>query len=344
MLWAFPFSSFNCRIREAGCITAQNPPHGREWKAMAKRLLKAGFCWRAGLRLAVMAVPFCLPVLAHSDGLFSLRHHKAAAQKAPPEKPPDASQPPAFSIPVEPLGFFAPGAFYQGQRDSLVSLDFIDENRLLFTFRTPGLIHRTAAGDDDEREIRAMVLSLPQGTVEAEALWTLHDHARYLWMLHDGHFLLRDREDLEEGDAKLELKPLLRFPGPLLWLEMDPAQQFLVTDSHEPEAAASRPGQVPSPSTAAASMTSGDDDPAGQPDIVLRILRRSSGQVMLVSHVRTTVHLPINSEGYLETLRSNGRDWILNLNYFTGGSRILGRVESACAPSSEFHFARKCGG
>ena len=56
---------------------------------------------------------------------------------------------------------------------------------------------------------------------------------------------------------RLTLKPLLHFPGPLLWMEMDPAQQFLVTDSHEPEAASSDPGQVPSPSTAAASVTHG---------------------------------------------------------------------------------------
>jgi hypothetical protein len=46
---------------------------------------------------------------------------------------------------------------------------------------------------------------------------------RYLWMLKDGHFLLRDRDALKQGDATLELKPVLRFPGPLLWLEMDPS-------------------------------------------------------------------------------------------------------------------------
>ena len=77
-------------------------------------------------------------------------------------------------------------------------------------------------------------------------------------MLNDGHFLLRDRDNLEQGDATLELKPLLHFPGPLLWLEMDPAQQFLVTDSHEPRLRhASRPGEVPSPATAAAEHLDG---------------------------------------------------------------------------------------
>jgi len=63
----------------------------------------------------------------------------------------------------------------------------------------------------DERQIRAVVLALPAGNVAAEALWTVHDRVRYLWMLKDGHFLLRDRDGLEQGDATLELKPLLLF-------------------------------------------------------------------------------------------------------------------------------------
>jgi hypothetical protein len=75
-----------------------------------------------------------------------------------PDKP---SQPPAFTLPIAPLGFTAPGAIYLGQRNSLVSLDFLDENRLLFTFRVPGLIHRESADSDDtdERQIRAVVLA-----------------------------------------------------------------------------------------------------------------------------------------------------------------------------------------
>ena len=105
------------------------------------------------------------------------------------------SQPPAFTVPVEPLGFSAPGPFYLGQHNGLVSLDFLDENRLLFTFRVPGLLRREAV-DENKRQIRALVLTLPAGTVEAEALWTVHDRARYLWMLKDGHFLLRDRDNL----------------------------------------------------------------------------------------------------------------------------------------------------
>jgi hypothetical protein len=191
------------------------------------------------------------------------------------------------------------------------------------------------------RQIRAVVLTLPAGTVEAEALWTVHDRARYLWMLNDGRFLLRDGENLEMGDATLVLKPYLRFPGPLLWLEMDPLQKYLVTDSREPAAAAGKPGEVPSPETAKAIIEVDGQKSDGHADLTVRILRRDSGQVMLVSRSPSTVHLPINSDGYLESQRASGDVWLLHLNFFSGNSRILGQVESSCVPLFDFLSQRE---
>jgi hypothetical protein len=255
-------------------------------------------------------------------------------ERALPEQLADKpSQPPTFQIPVAPLGFSSPGAINLGLRNSVVSLDFLDENRLLFTFRVPGLVHRDAgergSGVYEERQIRAVILSLPAGTVEAEALWTVHDRQRYLWALSGGRFLLRDRNILEMGEATLELKPFLRFPGPLLWLEMDPTQQYLVTNSREPAAASQ------------ATQNGYGQKPDGESDLEVRVLRRDSGQVMLVSRARSTVHLPINSDGYLESLRSIGGEWLLNLKYFSGGSKILGQVESSCPPLFDFLSQRE---
>src|SRR5579863_7090885 len=238
----------------------------------------------------------------------------------PDHLPVQPTVPPAFSIHVDSLGFSSPAGIYLGQRFSLASLDFLDEDRLLFTFRVPGLIHRQArAGDDqegDERHIKAVVLALPAGSVEAEAVWALHDRARYLWMLKDGRFLVRDRDELRLGDATLELKPYLRFPGPLLEIGMDPAQDLLVTNSREPAPAAPGPGDVPGPAAAAGDVAA-DHEPAkaqgALPSLVLRILRRDSGKVMLVSRVRSEVHLPVNSDGYLELLPGNNSDWVVNL-------------------------------
>jgi hypothetical protein len=260
-----------------------------------------------------------------------------------PEKPTLA---PSFSIPVEPLGFTPPGPFYMWQRYSMASLDFFGEDKLLFTFRVPGLIRRDVGqkSGEDERQIRAVVVNVKTGQAEAEALWTVHDYARYIWMLKDGHFLLRDRDSLQLGDRSLVLKPLLQFPGPLEWLEMDPQQLYMVTNSHEPVKVDPKPGQVDSPSTAEVTMEPDVKSPSAPPDtkaslpndFVVRILERSTGKVMLVSRARSPVHLPINAEGYLERLRANGSNWLLNMSFFSGGSRTLGRVDSSCSPNFDF--------
>jgi hypothetical protein len=79
-----------------------------------------------------------------------------------------------------------------------------------------------------------------------------------------------------------------------------------------------------------------EQKPAEQPDLVVRILRRSSGEVILVSRTRTAIHLPINADGYLESLRARGNSWLLNLKSFSGGSTILGQIDSACSPFFNF--------
>lgn len=277
-----------------------------------------------GLLLCSVAAPACL----------------ALKKKTPPSDAPHvrATVQPSFTIPAEPLGFAPPGEFYLGMRNSLVTLDFLDEEHLLFTFRVPALIHRDGTNNEthDERRIRAIVLRLPSGAVEAETIWTVHDHERYLYMLDHGQFLVRDRDTLQLGDPSLQLKPFLRFPGNVLWVEVDPTRQYLVTGSGEPPLKKHADDEVPSPSTAAANVDTDQKPGEDQTDLVLRILRRSDAKVMLVSHVRSAVHLPINDEGYLETLRGRGSAWDLNFNHFTGGSTLLGKVESVCSPQLDF--------
>jgi len=300
---------------------------------------------RTGLLLLVAGTLLSAVTVGHAQGstVFQPAKKGTGRERGLPDRLPDKpSIPPVFSIPVEPLGFSAPGAIYLGQRNVLASLDFIDEDHLLFTFRVPGLLHREAKNSSwsDERRIRAVVLALPNGTISAEALWTVHDRIRYLWMLKDGHFLLRDRDGIQQGDASLQLKPSLRFPGPLQWMEMDPSQDLLVTNSDEPVETAAKPGEVSKPADAEAGMTVDGQKP-GVPNLVVRILERDSAKVMLVSRTRSLVHLPINSDGYVEGLRGDGEQWLLNLNYFSGGSRVLGRVSSTCSPSIDFVSQRE---
>jgi hypothetical protein len=265
---------------------------------------------------------------------------KHKTKDAPP--PVRASQQPMCTLLTDKLGFGPPGEIYLGEHYSFVSLDFLDEDRVLFTFRVPGLYHRdpNKSPDETERHIRAVVLHIPDGAVESEAMWTVHDYGRYLYMLDGGQFVLRDRDTLSLGDDSLRVKPWLHFPGPLAWVELDPTRQFLVTSSHETSSEPQKSGDVASLPTAEGDVTSGDisirQESGSKSDLILRILRRSSGQVMLFSRIRSLVHLPVNGEGYLEPLRSSGIQWLLNLDSFTGGSTRVGAIDSSCVPGFDF--------
>lgn len=263
----------------------------------------------------------------------------------PSRFPAEPSIAPSFTIPIDPLGFSPPAPAYLGARNVMASLDFIGENKLLFTFRVPGLLHRdTINNDEDERQIRAVLLDLPQGNVEAETVWTVHDRSRYLWMLKDGHFLLRDRNELKQGDLSLNLKPFLTFPGPLEWIEVDPTQQYLVSNSREPAPRKPQIGDVgdssSNPSGAGHTMDLEDEDKGRVPEVVVRILRRDTGKVLLLSRVRRAVHLPINDVGYVDDLEGDHWQRTLNLSYFDGGSRVVGSMVSECEPRDDFVSAR----
>lgn len=254
------------------------------------------------------------------------------------EKP---SLPVAFSIPVAPLGFSIPGNSYLLRKQSLVSLNFLREDRLLFTFRVSGLMQRESEDPDGlKQQIRAVVLSLPDGKLESEAAWVVPDRLRYLWMLNDGHFLLRDRDGLEEGDTQLKLSTYLKPPGRLLWIQMDPKQQVVITNSLEP--ANSNENSSPSagpPAKSDAPLPPGLRKDSDHRVLVARTLKRSSGEMIRLTRVpwtSQTADWPMNSDGYLERSKEGTGRWLLNLNYFAGGNRALLHLNSTCAPKYDF--------
>lgn len=264
-----------------------------------------------------------------------------------PEKP---TVPPFATIPLEPLDFATPNPVYLGHRFTMASLDFLDEDHLLFTFRVPGLIRRTAGdeGDDDEHTMRAVVLSIPSGSIEARATWILHGRDRYIWPLKGGQFLLRDGRVLSAGDARLRIKPLLSFPGPVLDIGMDPNEEFLVTNSREPVAAEAKTSTPENATTSVSAngsaFQSGDGSDEGEnavPDVVLRVFRRASGEVLNVTRVHEAKRISIDSRGVLEAVKAYSNQWSVNLDQLTGGTKHLARVVSQCRPRLEFASDRE---
>src|ERR1700733_1410061 len=85
----------------------------------------------SALAAAALALPAAIAQRGASPTPSPLVQQRYLVTKFP-DKP---SIPPAFSIPLDPLGYTAPGAIYLGARYTLASLDFLSEDRLLFTFR-----------------------------------------------------------------------------------------------------------------------------------------------------------------------------------------------------------------
>src|SRR6202034_218091 len=116
-------------------------------------------CWMAG-GLACTALLVCALAGAAESGPDA--KHKA-----------DVGPPPTIRIDVTSLGFIPPSRFYLSARMSSVTLDFIDKDHLLFTFRKSGLVPRLPdePKDDEDRIICAVVLDAGNGKVVERAEW-----------------------------------------------------------------------------------------------------------------------------------------------------------------------------
>lgn len=287
-----------------------------------KPLLRTGIYWLSAILISVAG-------FAHPEN--NEKTSQPPARELPNRFPEKPSIAPSWSIPVEPLGFAAPGENYLGSRNSMASLDFLGEDRLLFTFRVPGLMKREPGNSsEDQRQIRAVVLTLPSGAIQSQTDWTVHDRSSYLARADDDHFLLRDRDVIYQGDSSLNRQPILRYPGPLVSVHLSPGGQFIVTNSQEAAKSASASSESDQ------KQAKPESDDADQTKTVLRILKRDTHQVVFVTNVRNPVDLPVNNDGILTALRGNGPDWDISLTYFSGQNRTIGKVKSVCAPGLDF--------
>lgn len=276
------------------------------------------------------------PVSFPTDPLPPPKPKRPSISTYLPDKPTLA---PSTQIALAPLGFVPPRAssYYLGRQIHLLSLDFLDENRVLFTFHPSGLMVRDTedAGVADQRQVKALVLHLPDGKVEADATWTVSDRSRYLWALEDSKFLLLTGDGLEEGNQKLELTPVRNLHGKLLAL--DPSQQVMIAASTEP------PPASPNQQTGASSVSQSQFAPTGmssddQADLLVHAIERSSGRVIATFHAESVADLPFNTSGYVEASPPPPKkhDWVLTLKSFSGESKVLAKVQSGCVPVSSF--------
>lgn len=244
------------------------------------------------------------------------------------EKNNDAGPSPDFRIPVAPLGYVAPSSFYLTARLSSISLDFIDKNHLLFTFRIPELMKRLPNDppDDEDQMVRAVVLELPGGNVVAKADWRMHDRSRYLWRLAEGRFLVRQRSSLYLIDSSLELHPYMSIDTALESVQVSPDRKLLVLEA---ESKKEKPETV-----ASTAPTLGDPAPESKP-VQIFILRSETRTLIARAQTLNAVEIPMMGEGRVEAIPGNQNKWLIRYLPFHGEGRTITQVESSCHPTEE---------
>src|SRR5450432_1978715 len=148
----------------------------------------------------------------------------AALALASPQTTPVDDSEPTRQIDLAKLGYQGLSEEGRLMTTANVTVNFVDDNHVLFTFNPKKLFQRDPAcpPSHKDRIIQAQVIDLGTGKVVHEASWYLHDEHRYLWTLGEGHFLLRKLNSLYVVDQDLHEKLLLESPKPLLWTGVTP--------------------------------------------------------------------------------------------------------------------------
>jgi hypothetical protein len=238
---------------------------------------------------------------------------------------------PEESIPVWPLGYRPPGPLYMLSGKAFSSLDFIDRDHLLFTFHQPRLMRREEnAARDNDQIIKAVTLALPDGTVHASAEWRMHDRSRYLWPLHDGKFLVRQRNSYSVTDASLKLHPYIEVATRVLETEVSPDGRILVVEHEYERHTAEQHHRLEEEA-----LEYGEPPPAE--DTQISVMDLASRDVLAALRTERPIHVPITSGGYVGVQEDKGQDqFLVRFIPFAGVSMVLGKVASSCTPHENF--------
>lgn len=260
---------------------------------------------------------------------------RVEAQGAPPAAPP-----PVVNIPVEPMGFEPPSRFYMPFRVPSFTLDFVDANHIMLTFQAHRLMRREAdAGpNDDDQEVRVLVLSLPDGKITAQTTWRLHDRGRYLWPLGNGYFLLRIRNTLYRVGPSLKPELWLEPEGELASLQLSPDSSMVIaqyinlakSEDDEGDAGAGRPAGAP---TLGADAPHLSDSLRAKRYTVLLVDTRNN-QARRTPDLDHSIFIPALKNGYVFAEAGKAHNWNLFLHPFEAGAnpQPMGTVVSSCQP------------
>ena len=249
-----------------------------------------GQCWTALLLLS-----FCFPCCA-----FAAKSHTPVANPIPP----------AIGIPVGGLGYEPPGDLPAFYFHAMVSVDFIDENRLLFTFEKKGLLTRgkPCPSGKIQRMVHAVVLDLPSGKVETQADWNLYDFDDYLWNLGNGQFLLRQCSDFSLLSADLKLHPFMSASGEIEDVSFSPDRSIVAVEENTAK------------------------HPLADNETEVQFVRVHPLGMIARARLPVPGEIPLTGQGILEALSGPHDRWTIDLQTFPGTPHDIVTLQSVCMP------------
>jgi hypothetical protein len=259
--------------------------------------------------------------------------------------------PPSLRFPLEPLGFQALSSQFLLNGSSMLTLHYVDDHHLLFTFTVRRLLQRLPDDpeNDQDRNVDALLLELPTGRVVARTSWRLHDHGQYLWSLGHGHFLLRIRDTLTTFAPLVNLstgqpfreRPFLTTAGrsiAALLLSPDASLLIVETVTRPPPAAPPKiPIFGPAPPPPAESNEPGHVQInfyriAPSSDASEQVTPLSAGAV----RSNSVGNIASTTAGYLTVLNEGRQHWAFDFNTYEGKTKELSPFDSTCRPSPFF--------
>lgn len=254
--------------------------------------------------------------------------------------------PPSLRIPLEPLGFQTLSSQFLLNGSSMLSLHYVDDRHLLFTFTVRRLLHRLPNDpeDDQDRNIDALLLELPTGRIVARTSWRVHDHGQYLWSLGHGRFLLRIRDTLTTFAPLVNLptgepfreRPFLTTAGrSIAALLVSPDASLLIVETVVRHPPAARPktlfGPTPPP----------PPEPNEPGHVQINFYRlASSGEASEEVKPRSAGvvrssnigNIASTAAGYLVVLDEGRQRWAFDFNTYEGKTKELSPFDSTCRP------------
>ncbi|ADW69999.1 hypothetical protein [Granulicella tundricola] len=265
---------------------------------------------------------------------------------------------PVVSIPLDSIGFQPIAAHYLLAGDTMYTLHFVDDQHLLVTFTTHGLIKRMADSEplDYDRNVQAVLLELPSGKVLGRTEWHLRDHGQYLWPIGHGRFLLRIRNRLSllspmlnlAKDKPFQEEPFVTTERHIGHISVSPMNDLLTIETIPKPVEKATGAAAAMASLAAAQGRPMELQKRDAPDVQIAFFRffvepgkdheeklvaQSSGLV----RARDLIEIAATSEGYLDVSQESPGVYDFDFQPHGGGKKLeLSPYDSTCIPRARF--------